>query len=126
MVSGIMGALDIAPTLHFVEPGLKINGEECIKEMDEISAPTAPMELGHKFLLLLSTRRRTLARLLFNTTRQCCTAQSSLNHRVARTRKDPQPHKEMKNTQKRTEPSCVAGGGVRWCVEPSPLPDPSR
>ena len=27
LVSGVMGALD-APTLHFVEPGLKINGEE--------------------------------------------------------------------------------------------------
>ena len=26
MVSGIVGALDIAPMLHFVEPGLKISG----------------------------------------------------------------------------------------------------
>ena len=28
MVSGIMDELDIPPTLHFVEPCLKINGEE--------------------------------------------------------------------------------------------------
>ena len=28
MVSGIMGALDMAPTLHFVELGLEINSEE--------------------------------------------------------------------------------------------------
>ena len=52
MVSGIMGALDIALTLHFVEPGLKINSEEWIKVMDEYIVPNcaALMELGRKFL----------------------------------------------------------------------------
>ena len=39
MVSGIMGALDIAPTLHFVALGLKINGEEWSKVMDEYIVP---------------------------------------------------------------------------------------
>ena len=51
MVSGIMGALDIAPTLHFVEPGLKINGEEWTKVMDEYIVPNcaALMEPGRIF-----------------------------------------------------------------------------
>ena len=55
MVSGIWGALDIAPTLHFVEPGLKINGEEWIKGMEEHIAPNcaALMEPGREYLLLL-------------------------------------------------------------------------
>ena len=55
MVSGIMGALDIAPTLHSVEPGLKINGEEWIKVMGEYIAPncTALTELGRKFLMIV-------------------------------------------------------------------------
>ena len=55
MVSGTMGALDIAPTLHFVEPGLKINAEEWIKVMDEYIAPTctALMEPVRKSLLIL-------------------------------------------------------------------------
>ena len=39
MVSGIMGALDIAPTLHFVEPCLKTSSEEWIKVMDEYIVP---------------------------------------------------------------------------------------
>ena len=39
MVSGIMGAYDIAPTLHFVEPGLKLNAEEWIKEIEEYMVP---------------------------------------------------------------------------------------
>ena len=57
MVSGIMGALDIAPTLHFVEPGLKIKGELWIKVMYEYIAPNgaALMEPGRQFLLLLDT-----------------------------------------------------------------------
>ena len=41
MVSGIMGALDNAPTLQFVERGLKITGEEWIKVMDEYIVPIA-------------------------------------------------------------------------------------
>ena len=47
MVSGIMGAFDIAPSLHFVEPGLKV--------MNEYIAPncTALMEPGREFLLIL-------------------------------------------------------------------------
>ena len=51
MVSGVMGALDIAPTLHFVEPGLNINSEEWIKVMDEYMMPkcAALMEPGRKF-----------------------------------------------------------------------------
>ena len=55
MVSGIMGALDIAPTLHFLEPGLKINGEEWTKEMDEYIVPTcaALTERRREFVLLL-------------------------------------------------------------------------
>ena len=55
MVSGIMGALDIPPGLHFVEPGLKINGEEWIKVMDEYIAPNcaALMEPRRKFYLIL-------------------------------------------------------------------------
>ena len=54
MVSGIVGVLDIAPTLHFVEPGVKINGEEWIKVMEENNVPNsaALMELGRKLLLL--------------------------------------------------------------------------
>ena len=39
LVSGIMGPLDIAPTLHFVEIGPNINGEEWIKVMDEYTVP---------------------------------------------------------------------------------------
>ena len=55
MVSGIMGAFDIAPTLHFVEPGLRLNAKEWIKVMDEYIVPncTALMEPGRKFLLIL-------------------------------------------------------------------------
>ena len=55
MVSGIMGACDIAPSLHFVEPGLKVNAEEWIKVMDEYIVPkcTALMEPGRKSLLIL-------------------------------------------------------------------------
>ena len=58
VVSGIMSALDIAPTLHFVEPGLKINAEEWIKVMDEYIVPncTAPMEPGRKFFIALGQR----------------------------------------------------------------------
>ena len=50
-----MGTLGIAPTLHFVEPGLKISGEEWIKVMDEYIVPNgaALMEPGRKFLLIL-------------------------------------------------------------------------
>ena len=33
MVSGIIGALDTAPTSHFVDPGLKLSGEEWVKVM---------------------------------------------------------------------------------------------
>ena len=55
MVSGIMGALNIAPSLHFVEPDLKLNAEEWIKVMDEYISPNcaALMESGRKFLLIL-------------------------------------------------------------------------
>ena len=55
MVSGIMVALDIAPTLHFVKFGLKFGGEEWIKVMDECIAPNcaALMEPGRYFLLVL-------------------------------------------------------------------------
>ena len=45
MVSGIMGALDIAPTLHFVELGLEI------KVMTSTWCPIE--QLGRKFLLIL-------------------------------------------------------------------------
>ena len=50
-----MGACNIAPSLHFVEPGLKLNAEEWIKVMDECIVPscTALMEPGRKFLLIL-------------------------------------------------------------------------
>ena len=53
MVSGIMGAYDIAPTLHFVEPGLQLNAEEWIKSMEEYMVPncTALMEPGRKFFI---------------------------------------------------------------------------
>ena len=52
MVSGIRGALDTAPTLHFVE---QVNGEEWIKVMDEYLVPNcaALLEPGREFLLLL-------------------------------------------------------------------------
>ena len=52
---GVMVALDMAPTLHFVEPGLKINGAEWIQVVDEYIAPncTALMEPRRKFLLIL-------------------------------------------------------------------------
>ena len=55
MVSGVMGACGIAPSLHFVEPGLKLNAEEWIKVMDEYIVPNcaALMELWLKFLLIL-------------------------------------------------------------------------
>ena len=55
MVSGIMGARDIAPTLHFVEPGLKLNAEGWIKVMDEYIVPscTELLEPRRKFLLIL-------------------------------------------------------------------------
>ena len=58
MVSGIMSALNIAPMLHFVEPGLTISGEEWIKVMDEYIAPkcTALMEPGRKFFAALDSR----------------------------------------------------------------------
>ena len=55
MVPGIMDAYDIAPTLHFVEPGLQVNAEEWIKVMDECMVPNCIvlMEPGRKFLLIL-------------------------------------------------------------------------
>ena len=55
MVSSIMGALDSAPTSHFVEPGLKVNGEKWIKVMEAHSVPrcTGLMEPGRNFLLIL-------------------------------------------------------------------------
>ena len=87
MVSGIMGACDIAPSLHFVEPGLKLNAEEWIKVMDEYIVPncTALMELGRKFLLILDNApSHASAGLLVSTTAQCCTAQSSFNHLFSR------------------------------------------
>ena len=34
-----MGARDIAPKLHFVELGVKINGDEWLKVMDENIVP---------------------------------------------------------------------------------------
>ena len=76
-----MGALDVALTFHFVEAGLEIIGEEGIKVMDEYIAPNcaALMELGREFYCSWTLRRRTLAGSLVNTSRQCCTAQSSFN-----------------------------------------------
>ena len=55
VVSGIICACDIAPSLHFVEPGLKLNAEERIKVMDEYNVPncTALMEPGRISLLIL-------------------------------------------------------------------------
>ena len=55
MVSGMIGALDIPPTLHFVDHGLKINGEEWTKVMDEFLCPIArpSWSLGVSFLLIL-------------------------------------------------------------------------
>ena len=55
MASGIMGACDIAPSLHFVEPGLKLNAEESIKVMEKYILPAcaALMEPGRTFLLIL-------------------------------------------------------------------------
>ena len=85
MVCGVMGALDIAPTLYFVEPGLKLNAEELIKAMDECIVPncTALLEPpGVSFYRSWTTRRRTLPGMLVSTTAQCCTAQMSFNHRV--------------------------------------------
>ena len=54
MASDIMGACDIAPSLHFVAPGLKLNAEEWIKVMDEYIVPncTVLIEPGRKFLLI--------------------------------------------------------------------------
>ena len=62
MVSGTVGALGIAPTLHFVELGLKISGEEWIKVMDEYIASkcTALVEPGRSFYCTRTARRRTL------------------------------------------------------------------
>ena len=74
-----MGVLDIAPTLHFVELGLKINGEEWIKVMDEYIVPNCAALMEPE---TWTTRHRTLAGWLVTTTRQCCTAQSSFNPRV--------------------------------------------
>ena len=58
MVSGIMGAYDIAPTLHFVEPDLKLNAEEWIKAIEEYMVPncTALMETERKLLMILDAR----------------------------------------------------------------------
>ena len=70
MVSGIMGACDIAPSLHFVELGLKLNAEEWIKVMDEyIVCPIAQPSwcLGVFFYGSWPTRRRTLPGCLVNT-----------------------------------------------------------
>ena len=52
MASGIMGALDTAPTLHFVE---QVNGEEWIKVVGEffVANCAALLEPGREFLLLL-------------------------------------------------------------------------
>ena len=48
MVLRIMGALHIALTLHFVQLGVKIRGEERFKVVDEYIVPNcaALMELG--------------------------------------------------------------------------------
>ena len=61
-----------------------MNGEQWMKVMDEYIAPkcAAVMELGRKFYCSWTTRRRTLAGWLVNTTRQCGMAQSSFNRRV--------------------------------------------
>ena len=40
MVSGIMNALDIAPTLHFVEPAWKINGRLALLSKAAFSSST--------------------------------------------------------------------------------------
>ena len=55
VVSGIICACDIAPSLHFVEPGLELNAEEWIKVKTSTFVPncTALMEPGRKFLLIL-------------------------------------------------------------------------
>ena len=76
MVFGIMDALDIAPTLHFVEPGLKVNGEVWIKVMDENLTPNcnALMELEHKFFLLIDNAPSHACRLVcehYKTVVQC-------------------------------------------------------
>ena len=65
MVSGIMDAFDIAPTFHFVEPGLKIIAGGWIKVMDEYIVPncTALMEPGRKFLLILDNAPSHVSRL---------------------------------------------------------------
>ena len=60
-----MGALDIAPTLHFVE---QVNGEEWIKVMDEYLVPNC---LGVSFCCSWTTRRRARAGRHLTTTRQC-------------------------------------------------------
>ena len=65
VVSGIMGAFDIAPTLNFMELGLKINGEEWMKVMDEYIAPNcaALMEPGERRFLFTDLGQRAVARL---------------------------------------------------------------
>ena len=51
VVSGIMGALDIAPTSHIVERGLKISSAEWIKVMVKNIPPNCAdlMESGQEF-----------------------------------------------------------------------------
>ena len=68
VVPGIISALDIAPTLHFVEPGLKINVEEWIKVTDEYIAPNraALMEPGRTLVLLLDSAPSHACRLAFD------------------------------------------------------------
>ena len=55
VVSGIICSCDIAPSLHFVEPGLELNAEEWIKVRTSTFVPncTAFVEPGRKFLLIL-------------------------------------------------------------------------
>ena len=59
----VSDALAIAPTLHFVEPGLKINGEEWIKVMDEHTPPTcAALMHGACAKIFIALGQRDVAR----------------------------------------------------------------
>ena len=63
VVSGIMGGLDTAATLHFVELGLKINGEKWITVMDEFTVPMRPPHAAWTLLDTAPSHARRLASL---------------------------------------------------------------
>ena len=62
MVSSIMGALDIASRLHFVDPGLKTSGEERIKATGRMHCAQLRGPHGARACVFIALGHRAVAR----------------------------------------------------------------